>query len=175
MFNKHNNFWPYPAVLLVTNLTLLLPNANPLRIIGALLLIGFLPGFSWTNRFLADSPPLLRYTIAAALSYTFTVLATLLLHYLPGPVLIWQLVTVLDILAVLPIIIGSFGSQGMWPPPNLPQRRRNKISLPLLLILLIALFLRLANLPYSEFQGDESLAMISAAEALRYTSRATSL
>ncbi|MEW5957435.1 MAG: glycosyltransferase family 39 protein, partial [Chloroflexota bacterium] len=38
--------------------------------------------------------------------------------------------------------------------------------LPLLLILVVAGLLRIVNLHYSEFQGDEALAMISAAEAL---------
>jgi hypothetical protein len=37
---------------------------------------------------------------------------------------------------------------------------------PLLIILLLALFLRTLNLGFSEFQGDEALAMIAAAEAL---------
>jgi 4-amino-4-deoxy-L-arabinose transferase-like glycosyltransferase len=50
--------------------------------------------------------------------------------------------------------------------PQLTSLLRLRSLTPLLLILLISLILRLANLNYSEFQGDEALVMISAAEAL---------
>ena len=154
--------WRYLATLLVTNLTtLFLPASAPLRVAGALLLIGLLPGLSWANWLLASSTPLLRWVIAAALSYTLTMLATLLLHYLPGPIQTWQLLVVLDILALIPILkYIKFGyAKDIFAQASL-------MPSALVMILLLALFLRSANLHYSEFQGDESLAMIAAAEAL---------
>jgi hypothetical protein len=175
--------WWYLAILLIANLTLLLPNASPWRVVGALLLVGLLPGLSWANRFLTGLSPLLRWTTAAALSYSFTSLATLLLHYLPGPVQAWQILVALNLLAIIPVFItarrGAEEQRGRGEvllTPSPPLRRSAappllassplRLSIPLLLILLIALLLRTLNLDYSEFQGDESLAMIAAAEAL---------
>ncbi len=182
MQNRHNVPWWYLATLLAANLALLLPNANPLRVTGALILIGLLPGLSWANRFLVDSPALLRWVAAAALSYTITSLTTLLLHYLPGPVYIWQLLVALNAFAILPTVFtsrgaGVQGSRGAIavapapphpcpPAPMHPCTPAPLHAIPLLLIFAIAIFLRTTNLHYSEFQGDEALAMIAAAEAL---------
>lgn len=185
----------YLATLLAANLTLLLPPASPLRVAGALLLIGLLPGLPWAARFWPTSSPLLRWMIAAALSYSFTTLTTLLWHYLPGPVQTWHILLALNLLALLPFIINQLlrappaplsilplalplvAGQTVHhrPPVNHSQLTivhslltivSLRTSAPLLLILLIALFLRALNLNYSEFQGDESLAMLTAAEAL---------
>ena len=57
--------WRYLAVLIVANLALLLPNASPGRVTGALLLIGLLPGLSWARRLLADSGRLRKVTCEA--------------------------------------------------------------------------------------------------------------
>lgn len=151
--------WRYLIALPAANLALLLPDASPLRVTGALLLIGFLPGLSWSNRLLASYSNLLRWTTAAALSFSLTTLITLLLHGLPGPVQTWQLVAALNAAAVLPLvtIIKTDYTNTNWRQ-NLPPA--------LVVILLVALFLRVANLNYSEFQGDEALAMIAAAEML---------
>ena len=165
MPRRFNTFWWYPATLLIANLLLFLPNAHPARVIGALLLIGLLPGLSWANRFLADSSPLLRLTIAAALSYAIASLTTLLLHYLPGPVYFWHLVRVLNLIVIIPLILNKRYHRNTRISPA-PPPPRSPAPIPLLLILAVAIFLRAANLHYSEFQGDEALAVISAAEAL---------
>ena len=156
----------YLASLVVANLALLLPDLSPFRVAGALLLIGLLPGLSWANRLPAASPALLRWTIAAALSYVITTLTTLLLHYLPGPVHAWQVLAALDALALLPFLINRIKAAAAPKPGDSAAAPLTRSAAPLLLILLIALALRTANLHYSEFQGDEALAMISAAEAL---------
>jgi hypothetical protein len=161
--------WRYLAILLVANLALLFPTASPWRVGGALLLIGLLPGLSWANRFLTTLSSPLGWITAAALSYSFTCLTTLLLHYLPGPVHTWQILVTLNFFAILPIFAKSRGAwvKDSTPPllcPSAPLPLRS--SAPLLLILLIALLLRTFNLHYSEFQGDEALAMLAAAEAL---------
>ena len=197
-----NLSWLYPIALLLANLSLLLPDAHPLRIVGALLLIGLLPGLGWTDLLIAEgqakgpavSAPLARLTLATGLSYILTMLAGLLLHYLPGPVTNWQLLLCLDGIAFLGYTLSGYAKirflQARLPQSN--QNLREKIEpqkiytcptagagqnlraltsevfkiFPLLLILLISLLLRGVNLGYSEFQGDESLAMISAAESL---------
>jgi 4-amino-4-deoxy-L-arabinose transferase-like glycosyltransferase len=50
--------------------------------------------------------------------------------------------------------------------PGVPKIAVPTFSWPLLVVLAAAIFLRTANLWYSEFQGDEALTMITAAEAL---------
>ncbi|MBE7553876.1 MAG: glycosyltransferase family 39 protein [Anaerolineales bacterium] len=183
--------WWYLATLLAANLTLLLPPASPLRVAGAFLFISLLPGLPWAARFWPHPSPLLRWIIAAALSYSFTTLTTLLWHYLPGPVQMWHILLALNLLAILPLIMNRLLKTPHAPlstfPPIAGQTADHRppvdhsqltivhspltivslrTSTPLLLILLIALFLRTLNLNYSEFQGDEALAMITAAEAL---------
>ena len=158
--------WPYLAILLAANLVLFFPNAIPLQMTGALLLIGLLPGLSWANRLLASASPLLRWTTAAALAYTLTMLTTLLLHYLPGPVQTWQLLTILNLATLIPLWPNSQASDAESSPTSLHPAILRLCPPTLLLILLIALLLRGLNLHYSEFQGDEALDMISAAESL---------
>lgn len=153
--------YSFLLLLLLANLTLILPAANPIRILGAMLLIGLLPGWLWSIRFAPASPGLERGVIAAGLSFLITCLLTLPLHYLPGPIPMWQVVVTLNTAAVLPFL---------WPSESQKSSTTSSPRLagaiPLLLILLAAFFLRAANLHYSEFQGDEALAMIAAAEAL---------
>ncbi|MEW5960378.1 MAG: hypothetical protein AB1801_21845, partial [Chloroflexota bacterium] len=97
--------WWNLAVLAAANLALLLPHASPLRVAGAMLLIGLLPGWSWSRRLLAGSAPLLRWITAFGLSYVFTTLSTLLLSYLPGPLHLWPLLATLDALALSPFLL----------------------------------------------------------------------
>lgn len=154
--------WRYFALLAAANLALLLPPAFPVRVAAALLLIAFLPGWGWANRLLQARPAPVRWLAASALSYVISMQAALWLHYLPGPVQTWQLLLVLNLAAVAPLLTGQNPPTTTRPVAR-PALRK---TVPLLAILGIALALRLANLHYSEFQGDEALAMISAAEAL---------
>jgi hypothetical protein len=100
----------------------------------------------------------------------------------------WQILGPLNLLAILPLFPAksrgaeeqrSRGAEEQGriknQSSNLPILQSSNLraegplsailqpSAPLLLILLIALLLRTLNLDYSEFQGDESLAMIAAA------------
>lgn len=177
---KSTRQYGFLLLLLLANLSLLFPPTNLLRITGAILLIGLLPGWLWAMRLLAGLSFLTRCTIAAALSYSLTSLITLLLHYLPGPILTWQLLVILNLVALLPLSLNLVGQiadlsqsnqTNNLPVSNKTTPRPTRLSqpsipVPLLIILLIALFLRAANLHYSEFQGDEALAMITAAEAI---------
>ena len=159
--------WWYLAILVAANLSLFLPDASVLRVVGVLLLIGFLPGLSWVGRWLPPSAPLLRWTVAAALSYVFTSLTILLLFYLPGPVQTWQLLIALNLLAVLPLLSRrNAGESDKEAGKSDAFKFRSFCPLALCLIFAVAMWLRFANLDYSEFQGDEALAMISTAEAL---------
>jgi len=158
----------YLTILLFTNITLLLPNGSILRIFGALLLLGGLPGLSWAIWLYPKQPRLQQLIIGATVSYTVTCLTGLLLHYLSGPIPLWPILTILNGVALLPLLLGyqqvstqQFNNLTAWQLSKLIKR-----GWAFGIILLIALFLRLFNLGYSEFQGDEALAMLSAAEAI---------
>lgn len=171
MFNKQGFVRWYLLSLFAANLFLLLPNAHLIRIIGAIALTSFLPGLTWTNRFVTGLPLGPRFTVAIALSYTITCLATLLLHYLPGPISSWQLLIALDLLALIPLILKNRSVAIVKRPEKdalfaVPTVSNPLAPVALLLVLLVAFYLRAANLGYSEFQGDEALVMITAAEAL---------
>ncbi|MDM8529143.1 hypothetical protein QUF58_13165, partial [Anaerolineales bacterium HSG24] len=164
---------PYLACLLVANLSLLLPSASPLRVLGALLLVTLLPGWSWSRRLFACHSLLWQMVIAATLSYILSGMTMLLLHYLPGPIERWHLLLVLNLVALLPFI-GSQIWLSLIPVSGISPAIKNFAgripALPVLflyiLVIVVPLALRLTNLNYSEFQGDEALAMISAAESL---------
>jgi len=156
--------WWYLTTLLAANLVLRLPPASAGRVAGALLLVGFLPGLSWASRLLPSSSPLLRWTSAAALSYVFSSLAALLLHYLPGPVQPWHILTSLNLLAILPLLFRTRNKPVAEDGPS--SSYKSFCPLALCLLITVAALLRVGNLNYSEFQGDEALTMISAAEAL---------
>jgi 4-amino-4-deoxy-L-arabinose transferase-like glycosyltransferase len=153
---------PYLAALLLANLSLLLPPAHPLRVAGALALLTLLPGLGWSGGLYRRAAPLSGWVIAAGLSVSITALAALLLHYLPGPLPTWQLLLARNQPPLQPIALSP--RRATIPPLPLTGASLRRHA-PLLLILLVALFLRGANLAYSEFQGDEALAMITAAEA----------
>jgi hypothetical protein len=126
--------------------------------VGALILL-LLPGLAWVKHLFPGLDHLTRWIVGAGLSYTMAMVLGLLLHYLPGPISIWAELVALNALALIPILLAS-GSADQEPP------KLGRAGPWLAAILLLALAFRFASLGYSEFQGDEALAMITAAEAL---------
>lgn len=156
--------WWYLLMLLAANLALLLPATSPWRVAGAMLLIGLLPGLSWARRLLGDASFPLRWLTASGLSYVFSSLGTLLLTYFPGSINSWHLLLAFNIIALLPLLTDQIKINRAYKTGD--SSTALSLPLPFLLILVVALLLRTVNLHYSEFQGDEALAMIAAAEAL---------
>jgi 4-amino-4-deoxy-L-arabinose transferase-like glycosyltransferase len=174
------------VVLALANGLLLAPAGRSFRIAGALALL-LLPGLVWSERLLPTSDRLTRWTVGAGLSYALAMVLGLILHYLPGPIPLWVELVALNVL-VLSLGLGArgwglgAGGCSSWLPgprgaagPGLcRQARKNRragwgglgYGRWLLAILLLAALFRFASLGYSEFQGDEALAMISAAEGL---------
>jgi 4-amino-4-deoxy-L-arabinose transferase-like glycosyltransferase len=162
--------------MLVLGDGLLLASAGgPLRVAGALALLR-LPGLAWTERLLPTTNRLTRWAVGAGLSYTLAMTLGLILHYLPGPIPFWAELATLNALALVPWL----GARGWLPQLPGPRggAREGREGLgargwrlvasrwPLILLLAVAAIFRFVNLGYSEFQGDEALAMITAAEAL---------
>jgi 4-amino-4-deoxy-L-arabinose transferase-like glycosyltransferase len=162
------------VVLALANGLLLAPAGSSFRIAGALALL-LLPGMVWVERLLPTTDHLTRWTVGAGLSYTLTMVLGLILHYLPGPIPLWVELVALNTLALAPRLmvkdwrLGARGWGGLEAREQQPGGGKYlKLGYErwLLAILLLAALFRFASLGYSEFQGDEALAMISAAEGL---------
>jgi 4-amino-4-deoxy-L-arabinose transferase-like glycosyltransferase len=108
-----------------------------------------------------------RILLVIGLGYVSIVLGTLALQFLSGPLPRAHLLISYDVLVLMllaPLVLrASVHSQGT----ETPSRRSNWQArwLPLLVLLLTAAFFRLANLGYSEFQGDE-VAVLDKAQAV---------
>lgn len=170
----------------LVNLLFLIPSFRPLSVI---ILTLVLPGWGWANLLIAVQPQptdeknffipaLEKLILTLGLSYVITSLVTLGLHLLSGPISWWPLWLGLQGLSLLPILIGLrmapstplAREEVTVPPMGGVREELNLTPFPpfiiFLLILLPALTLRFTYLNYSEFQGDEALAMVAAADAL---------
>src|SRR5690606_29438254 len=106
----------------------------------------------------------------------------LLLSYLPGPILPWQTLLAFDGLLVILILLVLLRPApaptavppdpaldawpALWPAFGVPGDRR-WLAAGLLILVLTAVFMRVPNLGYSEFQGDETRALLRTAEAIQ--------
>ena len=106
----------------------------------------------------------MRWSVGAGLGYALTVSAGLLLHYIPGPLSLWQELVTLDALALVPLLLKIAAPR----QPSAPvDKERMGYLAALLAVLVLAGLFRFASLGYSEFQGDEIKALTPAARALQ--------
>ncbi len=155
-------------ILLAANLSLLIPS---LQLPGAILLALVLPGWGWANWLLPKRRILPLIVLSLGLSYAITSLGALALHYLPGPLRLWHLLALLNVAAIagfgFQVSSSGFQVSGFKFRVTKPKTRNLKPeTIFTAIIFLLAFFLRFTFLNYSEFQGDESLAMITAAEII---------
>lgn len=153
----------FVMVLISGNGLLLTPEGSLPRVAGALTLL-LLPGLVWADYLLQPANRLTRWVVGAALSYALAAILGLVFTYLPGPITLPAQLVVINLLVLLPIVGQYLSKPANRQAANFSNVRRPVIIL--LVILIMAAFFRLAGLGYSEFQGDEGRAMISAAEAL---------
>ncbi len=157
--------------MLLGNILLLTPAGSPLRVAGGLAVL-LVPGLTWARWLLPATSPLVRWTVGAGLSFALAMIAGLALSYLPGSISLWAELAMLDGLALIPLVgirewrLGIGDSRLEIRGWGAGARGLVAKYWPLALILLLGAFFRLVDLGYSEFQGDEALAMISAAETL---------
>ncbi|HEY83875.1 MAG TPA: phospholipid carrier-dependent glycosyltransferase [Chloroflexi bacterium] len=149
----------YLTLLLIANFSLLIP---PLQLPGAILLALVLPGWGWANRLLPKQRILPLIVLSLGLSYAITSLGALALHYLPGPLRLWHLLALLNVVSGLGFVVSGFRFQVVKPETRNLKPQTGFIAI----VFLLAFLLRFTYLNYSEFQGDESLAMITAAEII---------
>lgn len=150
-------------------------------------LLWVLPGLSWAlfipHQALNRAE---RFAVGLGLNFTITPLVTLLLVYLPGSLTRVSILAVIEGIIVLPTIISVLtypkgaraaaveatrvgGGSGFSTSALLSARLRSLwrdgwLWLPI--ALLIAAGLRVVNLNYAEFEGDEARVMMRAAEAI---------
>ncbi len=152
------------GIMAVGHALLLAPDGSPLRVIAALLFI-LLPGLVWAELLIAHAEPILRWTTGSGLGFAIAILTGLLLHTLPGPILLWQWVAAVDLLVAVPLVgllVTANRAQGETATEGSPR----SILLLLLLIVLLGGIFRFAELNYSEFQGDEIEAVAPGARAI---------
>lgn len=159
---------------------LLLPLPLIVQTVAALLLVGWLPGLlliEWLlGRCTVSLDHWARHLYAIAAGYSVMTLVMLALSYLPGGVAAWQIYVVVDsVLLILVVLI--FTSANSAPDqdhaPALPSSEEASKSNPfwivtgVLLVLFVGGGLRLTNLGYAEFQGDEGRAVQRAAAVIQ--------
>ena len=175
--------------LVVSNALLWTAEGSLSRQLAALWLL-VIPGLAWMNLLAPDSSRWLRLAVGAGLGYAWVMVLGLLLHYLPGLLPLWGELVALDLATAIPLLLTASAaskrvvlpdrqSAGLtigWPAHlrdalgsarrGVWQRLRGGEAGWLLVVLIVAAGFRFVELDYSEFQGDEALAMISAAEVL---------
>jgi hypothetical protein len=156
------------------NLLLLAPLPHELQALLVLLLTGFLPGWllveALTGR--SASPPDLweRILYSAGAGFTFIVITTLLLSYLPGGPTQWQALLTADavIVALLAWLLLRRRPRpaGAAPAWTFDADRRWLLA-GALVLLVTASLVRFVNLGYADYQGDEARAALRAAAVLQ--------
>lgn len=146
------------------------------RSVAALVLTGALPGVLLVEWLVGRSDAPLEtgeralYSVAAG--YAVMVLVMLGVTYLPGGVARWQTLAAFDlVLLALGLLLVRQPSRPevvdpAWPPLARCCDRRWLVA-GLLSIFLVGGFLRITDLGYSEFQGDEARAVLRAAGAIQ--------
>ncbi|MBX3013966.1 MAG: glycosyltransferase family 39 protein [Caldilineaceae bacterium] len=171
-------------ITLVSHLTLLVSLPQSVQLVGILLFTGLIPGVLWVEWLVGRSkapPPLTEYLLyAIGLAYSNLIILMLLVHYLPGPVAVWQTLVAFDGVTLVLWLLLLRGAEQVPPvavaeptliaadgeaAPQLPWR--GWIVVGGLVLLLVGGFFRLSNLGYSEFQGDEARAALRAAAVIQ--------
>jgi len=157
-----------PLAIVVAADLIVLAGAPRLATFAAgLLLVCILPGYLITRLALSeeisDGIELIPLTFGAGLAVT--IVGMLGLQALPGQLSRLHILALYSCLDVVLAVVHGFTANRGWS--LLPSGYSSLHLFALLLVVMAAVFLRVANLEYSEFQGDESRALLMAAGVLR--------
>lgn len=160
------------ALALLAQILLFLPWPPPLSPwieVGALLLWAvFIPGHLLVEvvgrDFGAPATRLEWGVYAVGGGYALLLVLMLLLSYLPGPLPWWALHAGVD-LALVALVVAAWPVAGEEAHPTLPLPRWEIVAL--LVVLALATVLRLTNLGYAEYHGDEARAVLRAAAVIQ--------
>ncbi len=162
--------------LLVLALALYLPEGQGQHL-AAFILLWIIPAALWALALAGSSEESSRWPIALAagvgLATFVPVLLALIASYVPGPLSSLQLaiISLMSLLAPFALWLmrvrpGRRDAPVGASPPDTPTAWSRQQWMALLVILGLAAGLRLINLEYKEFQGDEGVIMERAAQAL---------
>ena len=146
------------GLAVVSALLTAVPMAHWVRYSAAFALLWLLPAVAW-HRWLRGAD-LVRAAGGLGLAFVGSGLATLLLHLLPGAFPAGLARVVYVVLVAVPLGLALHDIHDGEPVPD------GRVRWDLVIVLAIALLVRLPNLGYSEFQGDEAVIMQRAADAL---------
>ncbi|MCC6455247.1 MAG: glycosyltransferase family 39 protein [Caldilineaceae bacterium] len=144
------------------------PFADWVRVGALLLWAAFIPGHLLVEvvgrDFGAPATKLEWGIYALGGGYTLLLALLLLLSYLPGPLPGWYLHIGVDVV-LLVLLVAAWPIAGEEPLPQMPLPRWEVVAL--FLILALAALLRLTNIGYAEFHGDEARAVLRAAAVIQ--------
>ncbi|MFP4438569.1 MAG: ArnT family glycosyltransferase [Chloroflexaceae bacterium] len=146
-----------PGLWLPAHLALLLPLPVDLRGMAALFLLGLPGALPALLLFRHERDPLVRLLIGLCGGVALFPMLLLALQALPGAVTWWMLLLPCDALSVW---LGWLLLRSPAPEPGQIVKPQRHAYLPLLAILLLGGVLRLTFLGGSEFQGDETRALL---------------
>ena len=163
------------VVLLAAHTVLLAPLSLGWQAWAALAVLALVPGALLAALLPAESAPHEYVGMSVALGTAFVALLALAAQALPGPLPAAYLLAPADAtsLALLVALWRQNASSDQRPLASSDTRlSRRTFSIlnsqfSIWLVLALALFLRLPNLGYSEFQGDEARAALLASEVVR--------
>jgi hypothetical protein len=146
-----------PGLWLLAHLALLLPLPVDLRGMAALFLLGLPGALLALLLFRHERDPLVRLLIGLCGGVILFPMLLLALQALPGPLVWWMLLLPCDALSVW---LSWLLLRSPAPEPGQFINPQRHACMPLLAILLLGGVLRLTFLGGSEFQGDETKALL---------------
>jgi 4-amino-4-deoxy-L-arabinose transferase-like glycosyltransferase len=155
----------------LTNILVLFTDWTLPRYLCALLLLCVLPGYALVDLLFTRARPqsglLEKIALSMGASYALSSLATLVVHYIPGEITLVQTLVAYDLLILTPLALSYLIAQSH---PSTPSSNhlvtQPSHSLWLIALLALSAFFRFTYLGYSDFQGDEALVMLTAADAI---------
>ena len=151
-----------PVGAMLVLLQFVIPSGNG-RQAAAFLLLWIIPGLLWALWLRGAS--LERLLGGSGLALLLPIMLTLAASYIPGALPRWALALISVAAPAAPLVALAVRPSAWSERPEYPVWSNHHWP-PLLLILLLAAALRLVNADYKEFQGDEGVIMVRAAQAL---------
>jgi 4-amino-4-deoxy-L-arabinose transferase-like glycosyltransferase len=151
----------------LSNVAILMSVSRWLTFGSGFILICLLPGYLLVRVVLPKRDTLNWIecvVLTVGVGFAVLILGILLLHYLPGPLTTPLILAFYDgFILLLAILLVRREGEEKAPAGDVSL----SYLLPLLVLVLVAAFFRVSNLGYSEFQGDESRAMLMSAGVVR--------
>jgi len=141
-------------------------------VLGMLLLAIWIPGWIYWALLHPSSPWTEKLVLGSAFGYALFVIVALWLSYLPGGLDRWTFLGAFHLISLIGGFIWlyrkfslrsspSIQHLPMLPPPAVWLTNRGMI-VAYVILLVVTIYLRTANLSYSEFQGDEAKMVMQA-------------